>query len=75
MDGHPPRNRPAGGPARKGLRGEVQLLTTAGIFQVPFKIEGVVSFGQYILIIGMNSPFGAGSQLASLSAPGDATWK
>ncbi len=54
----------------------VQLtLATAGIFQVPSKIEGAVSFGQYILSIRMNSPFGAGSQLACLSAPGDAFWK
>src|SRR5262245_32074799 len=26
-------------------------------------------------IIGMNSPFGAGSQLDSLSLPGDSVWK
>ena len=32
-------------------------------------------FGQYILSIGMNSPFGAGSQFAPLSAPGDVVWK
>jgi hypothetical protein len=51
------------------------ILATCGIFQLPFRIDGDVSFGQYIRSIGMNSPFGAGSQLASLSAPGDSFWK
>src|SRR4029077_8865693 len=48
---------------------------TAGGFQVPFKIEGEVGFGQYMRNIGMNSPVGAGSQLFSLSLPGDSFWK
>ena len=38
-------------------------LTTCGAFQVPLRIEGDVSFGQYMRIIGRKSPFGAGSQL------------
>jgi hypothetical protein len=44
-------------------------LTTAGGFHDPSRIEGDASLGQYILSIGRKSPFGAGSQLASLSAP------
>jgi len=48
---------------------------TPGGFQEPFRIEGDSSFGQYIRNIGMNAPFGAGSQLASLSEPGDTFWK
>ena len=50
-------------------------LTTAGGVQLPSRIEGLFSFGQYMRIIAMKSPFGAGSQLDSLSAPGDAFWK
>jgi hypothetical protein len=54
----------------------IQLtLTTCGTFQLPSMIEGGVSFGQYIRSIKTKSPFGAGSQLASLSAPGDSFWK
>ena len=34
-----------------------------------------MSLGQYMRSIGRNGPFGAGSQLASLSAPGDSFWK
>jgi hypothetical protein len=34
-------------------------------------IDGVVSVGQYILSISMNLPSGAGSQLDSLSLPGE----
>lgn len=45
--------------------------STAGGVQVPLRIEGSFSFGQYMRSIAMKSPFGAGSQLASLSAPGD----
>ena len=43
----------------------------AGGFHDPSMIDGGVSFGQYSRIIGMNFAFGAGSQLASLSLPGD----
>jgi hypothetical protein len=46
-------------------------LTTGGGFHEPLMIEGDVSFGQYIRIMGRKSPFGAGNQLASLSLPGD----
>jgi hypothetical protein len=38
---------------------------------VPLRIDGSLSFGHYMRIIGMNSPFGAGNQFASLSCPGD----
>jgi hypothetical protein len=44
-------------------------LITGGIFQAPLpggRIEGDDFVGQYILNIMMNSPFGAGSQFASL---------
>jgi hypothetical protein len=33
-------------------------------------MDGDLSFGQYIRNRGMNSPFGAGKQFASLSFPG-----
>jgi len=39
------------------------------------RIEGGCSLGQYIRIVRMKSPFGEGSQLASLSLPGDSFWK
>jgi hypothetical protein len=42
-----------------------------GGFHVPLRMDGVVSFGQYIRSIRMKSPFGAGSQLASKASPGD----
>src|SRR5262249_26229999 len=48
---------------------------TAGGFQVPSRIDGSFSFGQYIRSVRMNGPLGAGSQLASLSVPGDSFWK
>ena len=47
---------------------------TAGIFQDPSMIEGSFSLGQYIRSIRMNLPSGAGNQLDSLSAPGEACW-
>jgi hypothetical protein len=52
--------------------------TTGGGTQVPSpggRIDGCVSFGQYIRIIRTKSPSGAGSQFASLSLPGDSCWK
>jgi len=49
--------------------------STPGGLQVPLRIEGGASFGQYMRNIGMKSPVGAGSQLASLSLPGDSFWK
>ncbi len=47
---------------------------TAGVFHVPLRIEGSVSFGQYRRIISVNLPAGAGSQFDYLSAPGDFCW-
>src|SRR5438094_10216084 len=38
------------------------------------KTEGADVFGQYRRITRYISPFGAGSQLASLSAPGESFW-
>lgn len=39
----------------------------AGIFQVPLRMLGSVSLGQYIRSIAMKSPSGAGSPLARFS--------
>jgi hypothetical protein len=50
-------------------------LTTAGGVRAPLRIEGLFSFGRYIRSMGMNWLIGAGSQLASFSAPGDSLWK
>src|SRR5262245_38858420 len=44
---------------------------TGGIVQVPLTIDGLLSSGQYMRSIRMNLPAGAGSQLDSLSAPGE----
>jgi hypothetical protein len=41
---------------------------------VPSRMEGSLSFGQYIRSIRMNLPAGAGSQLLSLSDPGLSFW-
>jgi hypothetical protein len=48
---------------------------TIGSVQLPLRIEGAVSFGQYIRSIGMKSSAGEGNQLASLSLPGESFWK
>ena len=69
------RGRVCGPQASRNRNVSQFALATGGTFHVPFRIEGDASFGQYIRSIGMNSPFGAGSQLASLSAPGDSFWK
>src|SRR5262249_58618403 len=50
-------------------------LCTAGGFHDPSRIDGFFSLGQYIRSVRRNGPFGAGSQLASLSLPGDSFWK
>ena len=50
-------------------------LTICGGIQLPFRIDGSFSFGQYIRSIGRNAPLGAGNQFASLSLPGDSFWK
>ena len=47
---------------------------SAGGFHVPSTIDGGVSVGQYMRIVTLNSPAGAGSQFASLSVPGEAFW-
>src|SRR5262245_58540254 len=41
---------------------------------VPSRMEGSLSFGQYIRSIRMNLPAGAGSQLLSFSGPGLSFW-
>jgi hypothetical protein len=43
----------------------------SGGFHVPLRMDGLPSAGQYIRSIRTKSPFGAGSQLASKSLPGD----
>src|SRR5262249_46326369 len=48
---------------------------TAGGVHDPLRIDGLFSLGQYIRSVRLNGPFGAGSQLASLSLPGDSFWK
>jgi hypothetical protein len=45
--------------------------STGGGVHVPLRIEGLPSLGQYMRSIAMKSPFGAGSQFASWSLPGD----
>ena len=47
---------------------------TAGGAQLPSRMEGGVSFGQYMRIVRLKWPFGTGSQLASWSFPGDSCW-
>lgn len=47
---------------------------TGGIVHVPLMIEGSSVLGQYMRSMRMNLSFGAGSQLDSLSAPGDSFW-
>src|SRR5580704_5724921 len=46
-----------------------------GGFQLPSRIEGGVSLGQYSRIIGTNLALGAGSQLASFALPGESAWR
>jgi hypothetical protein len=50
-------------------------LATAGGVHVPLRIEGAFSLGQYMRSMAIKSPFGAGNQFASLSAPGVSFWK
>jgi hypothetical protein len=47
---------------------------TSGTFQVPSRMEGGFSFGQYSRIIRTNASAGAGNQFASLSFPGESCW-
>lgn len=48
---------------------------TFGGVQLPSRIDGAFSLGQYMRIMGMNSPSGAGSQFDSLFLPGESFWK
>src|SRR5215475_12838502 len=48
-------------------------LTSAG-FHVPSRMDGGFSLGQYNRIISTKASAGAGSQLASLSLPGESFW-
>ena len=47
---------------------------TGGMCHVPSRIDGFFSLGQYSRNIRLNRSFGAGSQLDSLSGPGDSAW-
>ena len=51
------------------------VLATAGGVHVPLRIEGSFPLGQYMRSMAIKSPFGAGNQFASLSAPGVSFWK
>jgi hypothetical protein len=51
------------------------VFSTGGGFHVPLRIEEAFCLGQYMRSIAMKSPFGAGNQFASLSAPGVSFWK
>jgi len=55
--------------------GDQSTLTTGGGVHVRSRIDGLFSLGQYMRSIGRRTPSGAGSQLASLSLPGDSPWK
>ena len=50
-------------------------LTLAAISMDHNPMSARDSLGQYMRSIGMKSPSGAGSRLASLSSPGDSCWK
>ena len=52
----------------------VDTSVTAGGFHDPSRMDGGLSFGQYIRSIKTNFPAGAGSQFDSLSAPGESFW-
>jgi hypothetical protein len=54
----------------QSARGSDDFLTAGGV-HVPSRIEGSLSFGQYIRSIRTNLPVGAGSQFDSLSVPGE----
>src|SRR5690349_6924327 len=66
--------RPRGRPLTLGGYDRSATFLTGGIVQVPSMIDGLLSFGQYIRSMRMNLPAGAGSQFASLSAPGESFW-
>lgn len=61
-----------------GSIGDVRVLSyedtriTGGGFHLPISAS---DFGAYNRMVRLNGPFGAGSQLVSLSAPGLSFWK
>jgi hypothetical protein len=57
-------------PAGRACRRDYTF-TGCGAFQTPLSASG---FGQYSRSTSANGPFGAGSQLDSLSMPGDSFW-
>ena len=61
------------GPGSAGVQAEPTFFTAGGDHELSM-IEGGVSLGQYMRSIRTNFPFGAGSQLLSLSFPGDWFW-
>ena len=50
----------------------VGMRVTGGGFHLPMSAS---DFGAYMRIVRLNGPFGAGSQLASMSFPGLSFWK
>ena len=77
--GHAPMDRRLYLPEKAiGPTGTQFRFTTGGGDQVPLpggRIDGAVDFGQYMRMVRMKSPFGAGSQFACLPSPGDSCWK
>ena len=59
---------------RSGHRTGYATSLTGGMCQVPSRIDGFVVLGQYSRSMRVNRSFGAGSQLDSLSAPGESAW-
>ncbi len=49
--------------------------SSGGGCQLPSRIDGEVSEGPYTRRHRLNVSLGAGSQLASLSFPGDSAWR
>ena len=62
----PHRSASAGSPCRRSY-----TFTGCGAFQAPLSASGL---GQYSRSTSANGPFGVGSQLDSLSMPGDSFW-
>ena len=60
--------------SREALTYGIIYSVAGGIFQLPSRIDGAFSLGQYIRIIRMNLPAGAGSQFDSRSLPGESFW-
>ena len=57
--------------SRRGEHGFQFTRCKGGAFHFPSRASGL---GQYSRMTAKNGPFGAGSQFASLSAPGEAFW-